>query len=217
MWLEYLGHACFYFEDSRGTRVIVDPYDRSVGYSVRPRRADFTLITHNHADHANLDAVLGATRVMTRSGSSENGRFAVQSVLAFHDAHEGHQRGVVNMMVFEMDGVRIAHLSDLGHPLTAEHVALLGDVDLALVPVGGPPFTIDGATAREVVARLNPRAVIPMHYLTASTNRANYPIADVRPFLDGIPGAVYVRDGRLELTHSSLPNKRTIYVLTPTM
>jgi L-ascorbate metabolism protein UlaG (beta-lactamase superfamily) len=217
MRIEYLGHSCFYFRDGAGTTAIVDPYDATVGYEVPSRRADFTLITHGHFDHANLAAVQGRSRVIQGSGTRGDEALEVRAVLAFHDPVGGSERGAVNMMRFEMDGVRVAHLSDLGHLLDPAQVAELRPVDVALVPVGGAPYTIDAATARKVVEQLEPRAVIPMHYQTAMTNRELFPIAGVEPFLKGFRDVETIRSGVLELTQKSLPARRTVYVLTPTM
>lgn len=217
MKIEYLGHSCFYFKDSKGTTAIVDPYDARVGYKVPARHATYTLITHNHWDHANLGAVVGATRVLSGSGARGGDGLQVLAVLACHDAVGGRERGMVNMMRFEMDGVRVVHLSDIGHALDATQVAELKPVDLVLVPVGGAPYTIDGRTAQEVVAQLEPRAAIPMHYMTATTNRANFPIGGVEPFLRGYRHVETVRSGEMEFTPKTLPAQFTVYVLTPTM
>ena len=53
---------------------------------------------------------------------------------------------------------------------------------MLLVCVGGF-YTIDASEAREVVAQLKPRVVIPMHYKTERT--PDLPIADAEEFLEG--------------------------------
>jgi L-ascorbate metabolism protein UlaG (beta-lactamase superfamily) len=56
------------------------------------------------------------------------------------------------------------HLGDLGHDLSPEQVKAIGPVDVLMVPVGGI-YTINGETAKKVVARIKPRLfVLPMHY-----------------------------------------------------
>lgn len=217
MIIEYLGHSCFHLRDAGGMTVLIDPYDESVGPKVPSRRADYTLITHAHFDHDNLSAVAGRTTVVQGSGARGDARLPVHGVLAAHDAVGGRERGMVNMMTFSLDGLRVAHLSDLGHLLDVDQVAELRPVDIALVPVGGPPFTVDGRAARAVVDMLDPRVVIPMHYRTASTRRDRFPIDDVEPFLEGHRRVERVRSGVLEITRASLPVQQTIFVLTPTM
>lgn len=218
MKVEYLGHSCFHVRDDLGVTAMVDPYDGRVGYKLPSRRAKYTLITHDHLDHANIAAVNGATRIISGSGSHGGGDgFSVRAVLACHDAVGGRERGMVNMMRFEMDGVRVAHLSDLGHLLDNAQIAALKPVDVVMVPVGGAPYTIDGTTARKVVAQLDPRVAIPMHYMTAMTHRVDFPISGVEPFLEGYRHVETVRAGVIELTPKTLPAHFTVYVLTPTM
>ena len=65
--------------------------------------------------------------------------------------------------MLEAEGLRVAHLGDLGHALSEEQLAALGTVDVLLIPVGGY-YTIDAATAAEQVRALRPKLTIPMHY-----------------------------------------------------
>jgi L-ascorbate metabolism protein UlaG (beta-lactamase superfamily) len=68
--------------------------------------------------------------------------------------------------VFDVDGLRVAHLGDLGHLLSDKQIAEIGPVDAVLVPVGGF-YTIDAAQATKVIDQLKPRTiVVPMHYKT---------------------------------------------------
>ena len=82
----------------------------------------------------------------------------------------GTQRGANVMYAFEFDGVRVAHLGDLGQSiLRGEQATALGQVDLLFVPVGDGP-TIGASLAHEVATTLGARWVVPMHYRTARTN-----------------------------------------------
>lgn len=216
MKIEYLGHSCFYLVDATGLTVMIDPYDGTVGHRLPMRRARYTLVTHPHGDHAHLEGVLGATHVVQGAGVRGDDGLRVRGVLAFHDAEWGSRLGVVNLMCFEMEGLRVCHLSDLGHELEASQVEEIGAVDVAMVPVGGGGYTVDGATARKVVEQLSPRVIIPMHYMTALTNRRAFPLDGVEPFLAGARHVERVRSGVLDVTKESLPLDATVYVLTPT-
>lgn len=59
--------------------------------------------------------------------------------------------------------LRVAHFGDLGCRLSEEQAALLMGLDAVMVPVGGY-YTIDAGQAKELVDRIRPRVVIPMHY-----------------------------------------------------
>ena len=61
------------------------------------------------------------------------------------------------MFIFEVGGVRIAHLGDLGHVLNDEQLAAIGAVDVLLIPVGGT-FTIDALDRRRASSNSCARA-----------------------------------------------------------
>jgi L-ascorbate metabolism protein UlaG (beta-lactamase superfamily) len=82
----------------------------------------------------------------------------------------------------EVDGLRLAHLGDLGHVLTPQVIQSVGDLDILLIPVGGS-YTLDANMATEVVNQLKPKVVIPMHYKTPKI-RADWPGVGVEPFLE---------------------------------
>lgn len=176
--LTYLGHSCFTLQDEAGHIVMIDPYATYVPYPALPKPADVVLITHGHIDHCpwcygEKDRVLGdpilvwpfdkQDRVMEKRWRITDW-LAVNFVEATHVTKEGHGQGLVCLFAFDLEGVRFAHLGDLGRPLTEEQIAALGEVQVLMIPVGGH-FTIDAAEAVEVVKQLpSVRAVLPMHY-----------------------------------------------------
>jgi L-ascorbate metabolism protein UlaG (beta-lactamase superfamily) len=100
----------------------------------------------------------------------------------YHDDKRGAERGLDTVFIFEVGGLRIAHLGDLGHLLTDDQLSAIGSVDVLLVPVGGV-FTIDGYYATRVVDQLHPRlVVVPMHYRTDAVTIKE--LQPVEPFLE---------------------------------
>ena len=61
-----------------------------------------------------------------------------------------------------MDGLKIAHLGDVGC-LDDNIVQKLKGCDLLLIPVGGT-YTIDHVGAKWYVDQIQPKIVVPMHY-----------------------------------------------------
>jgi L-ascorbate metabolism protein UlaG (beta-lactamase superfamily) len=87
----------------------------------------------------------------------------IRNVKANHDAEGGLKYGKNSIFIFEVDGLNIVHLGDLGHMLTAGQLKEIGKVDVLLIPVGGV-YTINGDEAKKVVKQLKPKKyVIPMH------------------------------------------------------
>ena len=123
MKITWLGHATFLVEAKDGTRIITDPfeagsYDGAVGYAPITDRADIVTVSHDHADHNAVDAVAGHPEVVRGAESRTVQGIPIQGVSTYHDESKGQDRGRNTIFVMEVDGVRVGHLGDLGHPLS---------------------------------------------------------------------------------------------------
>ena len=158
--IEYYGHACFRLTCG-GQRIVLDPYsDGSVpGLKKLRTEAEFVYCSHDHHDH---NAVLC---VKLKAGAAPN--FRVEELQTDHDDAGGTLRGKNTVRIFTFGKLRIAHFGDLGRPLTAKEQAKLRGLDCALIPIGGC-YTVDAATAKDIIDAIDPAAVIPMHYRSES-------------------------------------------------
>jgi L-ascorbate metabolism protein UlaG (beta-lactamase superfamily) len=218
--LEWYGHAFVRLTSPQGVRVAMDPF-KDIGYPMQKVEAEIVTVSHEHSDHNNAKLISGNPVVLR--GLTEGGEdwttinvlhkdVGVTSVPVYHDAQQGTVRGKNNMMVVDLGGLRVAHLSDMGHIPTEAKLQALGRVDLLLIPVGGN-FSIDGRQARQIVERLNPRVAIPIHYKTAAT--ARWPIEDERAFVEGYPRVKRIAGSRITLNPGTLPSLTEIWVLEP--
>ena len=98
--------------------------------------------------------------------------FSITKIDTWHDPEQGALRGPNRIHILESDGLKIAHMGDIGCPLIREQKDLLKHLDAILIPVGGY-YTIDAAQAKTVVDDLAPRIVIPMHY---RSDHFGYPV-----------------------------------------
>ncbi len=185
MIVTYHGHSEFLIELQDGCRVLTDPYDAHVGYPMRAVAADCVLVSHAHGDHSDVSKVPGHPRVVRELGETALSPVArVYGIPSWHDGEGGALRGANTMFLLDADGLRLAHLGDIGAPLTDAQIAALGRVDILMLPVGGH-FTVDAAQARDIAAALAPKVVLPMHYKT-SVNAA-WPIKPLADFLALMP------------------------------
>lgn len=177
MEISYLGHSCFEIKARRGqggwVTVVTDPYDaKMVGLPIRKQiGADLLLVSHEHGDHNYRQAVGGNPYVVAGPGEYEVRGIKVVGLDSFHDEEGGQKRGKNTIYTFEVDGLSLCHLGDLGTTLTDSQVEQIGKVDILFIPVGGV-FTIDPKKAVEVATHLEPLIVIPMHYKQPGLNKS---------------------------------------------
>jgi len=155
MKLIWHGHSCFSVVTDAGTAVF-DPYIDGMVPGLAPLSltADAVYCSHEHGDHNARDKVALSGRVPG---------FTVETVACFHDDKMGLLRGKNTIHILSAEGLRVAHLGDLGHPLKGAKLEKLRGVDALLLPVGGH-FTIGPESAKAVADAIGARVVIPMHY-----------------------------------------------------
>jgi len=211
MKVKWLGHASFLITSEEGTGIITDPYATGMGisYGDIKENADIVTVSHEHGDHNNAAAVSGNPEVVKGAGVQEAKGIRFKGIASYHDETQGSERGPNTIFCFAVDGVNLCHLGDLGHRLSDEQAAEIGDLDILMTPVGGF-FTIDAAVATEIVEKLQPRVVIPMHY---STDKCAYPIAGVDDFLKGKSDVKRMDATEVEFSKSDLPSPTEIVVL----
>jgi L-ascorbate metabolism protein UlaG (beta-lactamase superfamily) len=88
----------------------------------------------------------------------------IQGIPSFHDESQGQERGRTTIYTIETEQMSLCHLGDLGQKeLTTNQLERIGDVDILMVPIGGK-YTISAKEAIKVMAQIEPKIIIPMHY-----------------------------------------------------
>jgi L-ascorbate metabolism protein UlaG (beta-lactamase superfamily) len=214
--IRYLGHSCFLLTDSKGVKLLTDPYETgafggALKYGKIDATPDVVTVSHEHADHNYIKGVLGKPEVVRGPGKVKAGGIEITGVRSYHDKSKGSERGENAIMVFTMDGMRICHLGDLGTMLDDAQVSEIGSVDILLVPVGGH-FTIDAGEARSVVKKIKPKLTMPMHFKTKSVD---FPIKPVEDFSAGMKNVRTVDGSEISVEKGKL--KEEVVVLKPAL
>ncbi|MBI2909864.1 MAG: MBL fold metallo-hydrolase [Chloroflexi bacterium] len=214
MKIKWLGHASFLITSDSGTRIITDPYTPSPGrlnYTDLNESADIVISSHEHGDHNNAAAIKGNPQVLKGAGAKEAKGIQFKGTATFHDDTDGTQRGPNTVFCFIIDGIRLCHLGDLGHKLSAGQLKEVGPVDIVLSPVAGT-YTVDAATATDILGKMTPKVVIPMHF---RNEKCLYPITPVDDFLKGRANVRRVNGSEVEFKKETLPATTETVVLKP--
>ncbi|MFC2002916.1 MBL fold metallo-hydrolase [Chloroflexota bacterium] len=215
MKIKWLGHASFAITSATGIKIIIDPYvtGNGLSYGEIKEAADIVTVSHEHRDHNNAAAVRGNPELVNRAGITEVKGIKFKGIPTSHDEEEGKSRGSNIIFCFEVDGIRLCHLGDLGHQLSDKQIAELGKVGILLIPVGGL-YTIDAKAASRIADKLAPKLIIPMHF---KTEKCGFAIAGVDEFLQGKENVTRLDVNEVELKPEQLPVSTQITVLKPAL
>lgn len=184
--LRHFNHATFLLAWN-GLAIYVDPTATTYVSQGYPR-ADLILVTHNHGDHYNRNALNGLTNATTvlvvssnvyaslvsagspltnRSVRLLNGQSTTQlgvQVEAVPASNGNHPLGAGNGYIVTLGGTRIYISGDTSSAIDRSRIT---DIDVALVCCDGQ-YNMGPPEAAQMVRALRPKVVYPYHYNTAS-------------------------------------------------
>lgn len=169
MLITYFGHSFLLIKGGEYS-IALDPYG-DIGLKVPSVEADYVFSSHNHYDHDNISIVKGAKLV-------ENS-YPFEIIKSYHDNFKGALRGENDILLFNLDGYKIAFLGDFGESYNKDIISKLKGVDLLFIPIGGK-YTIDSEEAYKYVCEIQPKTAVPIHY---KIEGSNIDIEDEKRFL----------------------------------
>ncbi len=193
--------------------ILTDPYEGADwGYPPLATGAQVVTISNAHPHHAGLSGVEGEPRVLRGPGEYEIGGALIWGVRTLRRKTDSVPDSPKNTaFIIQLEDLTVCHLGDLAEsPLSPEELTHIKDADVLLVPVGGN-CTINASQAAAVVAQVEPKLIVPMHYATEET-RGHLPLDDIERFCREL-GADATPRTRLSITPASLPGEPTVVVL----
>jgi L-ascorbate metabolism protein UlaG (beta-lactamase superfamily) len=207
--ITWLGLSCFRIRGSQAV-IITDPFPPDLGYTLGKQTADIVTVSHPHPSHSYDQGINSEHRLVKGPGEYEISGVLILGIGTYHDSVKGQSRGKNTIYLMEIDGVNVLHLGDIGHVLSDDQVEEIGNVDVLLLPVGGVS-TINAAMAAEVMRKLEPKVVIPMHYKTEKGSRDLEPVEN---FLKEMGQTQVEPRPKLNVSRSNLPLTTEVVVLT---
>jgi L-ascorbate metabolism protein UlaG (beta-lactamase superfamily) len=190
--------------------IVTDPYDsKTAGYSPLKLKADIVTVSHDAPGHNFVSAVKGTSHMITGPGEFEIGGVFVTGIQTNGHTKRDPDELRNTLYVFDYDGVTVAHLGDLRRVPSQAEIEGLGNVNVALVPVGGGGGLTSGKAA-EVIALLEPGFVIPMHF---GTPASEIKLAPLSKFLKEMGLSETTAQPSLKVTKSSVPDETKVVIL----
>ncbi len=182
-----------------GTTIVADPTSMPTPEEL-DLQPDAVTITHQHSDH-----------IDPKFTDNLNSKKSIATVESFYikDMHiysvaSSHRGDMINhetpdnvIYVFEVDGLRIAHMGDIGQEhLTIKQIETLGKIDIAFMQFSNP---FSGMFASDkgfrLIEELKPQIIIPTHSNPRSTRK-----------IAKIVGKLEVVENILEISQEDIKN-----------
>ncbi len=174
--IHFIHHACFRIEIDNIV-IYIDPWKLK-----NPKKAHFVFVTHEHYDHFSIpdielisdentniilpdniaDELSGYKIKKVKQGDVFNLENIKVEVIPAYNINKNFHRKSDNKVgyVIEVNGNRIYHAGDTD---LTEEMKALGNIDIALLPVGGT-YTMNANEAAKAAEIIKPDIAIPMHY-----------------------------------------------------
>jgi len=209
MIIQYYGHSCFKITTKPAGRgqedvtIFIDPFDNSVGLLPPQGTADLVLVTHDHHDHNNIEAIKGNPKVINIPGEYSIKGVNIIGTNTFHDDKKGSERGQNTIYTFETEDIRVCHMGDLGSDLTEKQLEEINGVDILMIPIGGK-YTIDYKKAMEIVKKIEPNMVLPIHY---KINGSTVDVDDEKKFCSEMANCRREKSSKINIKKKDLEEK----------
>ena len=209
MDIDWFGHSCFRLRE-QGVTIVIDPYEKSIGYAMPRVRADIVTVSHDSPGHTGVSAIKGEFKVLNRPGEYEVRGVFITGVQTWRKAGAAGEPKEENVVfVFEFDGLTVCHLGDLSQVLTQAQVEALPSIDVLMVPVGSGG-ALDADAAAQVISLVEPSIVIPMHYHTPLETLTLDPLSK---FLKEMGVTEHSPQESLRVTRTDLPEETQVVIL----
>ncbi len=222
MKLKWYGQAAFSVTADDGLTIITDPYTpETAGYAAIPDPAQIVITSSdNDSFHCRADLIKGnpitinALELAHNSGvRSERGITfrATEAMEALnHRYHDPDQNALYR---FEVDGLSIGHMGDVGNALSAAQIDFFRGIDILLALAGGHP-TIELDDLKVLIDAVKPPLIVPMHFRTLRYKPRNS--YWIQTFLDYFPSEQvdFACDYEVEINKDRLPDATRVMVLT---
>jgi L-ascorbate metabolism protein UlaG (beta-lactamase superfamily) len=209
MEITWFGHTCFRITERGMATVVTDPFDsKFAGYKPLKLKADILTTSNESPGHNFSQAVKGYSHFLNGPGEYEIGGVFITGV-RINGQPNSKKDSSNTMFVFDYGKAAVAHLGALKQVPNQTEIEALGNVHIALVPVGGGE-SLTAAKAVEVVSLLEPSIVIPMHFATPA---ASIKLTKVDKFLKEMGAGEVENESSLKITRSLSAGDTRVVVL----
>ncbi|MCX6645860.1 MAG: MBL fold metallo-hydrolase [bacterium] len=210
--VEWLGHCAFRIVSATGTKILIDPFDETIGLRVPPYECDILLISHSHYDSSARHLVQPGFEEISGSGEFNIRDVRIKAFQTYHDGKLGKDYGTVLVFVIELDGMKFGYLSHIGTRPKQAILDELQNLDVCFIPVGGV-LALDPNDAKQLIEELQPGYIFPMHF---NDRNLNFTLLEIREFARAILDITSIEEINnwiFEIGRENLPDSPTVVMM----
>ena len=188
--ISFIGHGTLMFE-IKGKTIHVDPVSDAADYKKMPK-ADLILVTHEHGDHLNIDAIKAIYKDNTKIVSNENANKKIMVAVVLKN---GDSKEVAGFKITAVPAYNIKHMRGNGKPFhpkgngngyvitigdknvyiagdaeNTPEMKALKDIDIAFLPMN-LPYTMTPEMVADAAKAFKPKILYPYHYGDTDTSK----------------------------------------------
>ncbi|MFA6429488.1 MAG: MBL fold metallo-hydrolase [Patescibacteria group bacterium] len=208
MQIFWHGFSCVRIETSsqdKEATLLTDPFCPETGLKLpRNLAPDIVALSHQDTSRFGLDQLANEPFLI-----QDPGEYEVKGVFAYAIPMKDGNAKRPLMYRFEIEGVSLGFLGGVERVPTEEELGGLENIDVLLLPVGGGKL-LNAKQAREVIASVEPRIVIPIshHIEGISTD-----LGTVDAFCKELGVCKRQDANKLKVTKKDLPADETVVVV----
>ena len=213
LYIKSYGHSNFLIKGD-GKSIILNPY-KSVGCAsnlnkAKSSDADFILASSRLADEGYNPS---NSLMFVDPGSYKYNEILFQGVHIAHDRFGGRRFGMATVWTWRQSNLKIVHMTGAAGKINFKDKILLSKPDILFISIGGGDKSYNSSEAIEIIKELQPKIIIPAHFLPSNKLPDNCKFTSSDLFLKNIKG-FKIKNLRNSLKiNSNKISDKTIYIL----
>ena len=207
------GHSNFLIEGG-GRSIILNPY-KSVSCAsnlktAKVSDADFILASSRLADEGYNPSNL---LMFVDPGAYKYNELFLTGISIPHDRIDGRRFGMATVWTWKQNNLKIVHMTGAAGKINFKDKILLSKPDILFISIGGGDKSYDGNEASEIIKELDPKIIIPAHFLSKNNLPKDCGFGDSDLFLKNMKDFKIKNVGKSFYINPNKVDDKFIYLL----
>ena len=210
--LKSLGHGSFLIK-GREKSVLINPF-KAIGCASDLNEptginADFILASSKLADEGyNPNDQL----MFVEPGVYKYEDILLNGIEVPHDRVGGRRFGMATVWSWEQNNLKIVHMGGAAGEMDINSQIILSSPDILFISIGGGLKSYNGSEASDIVKKLNPSIVVPVHFARGKKISDNCDFSNAELFLENMKDFKVKYLGKSFEINSKRIDKNSIYI-----